>query len=58
MNAKTSQRKHRLKRLKLAQESIENSLLEMRKCKSCNPTLQQDEAFKWLYYILRLAKNP
>ncbi len=59
MNPKNSQRKYRLKRIKEAQLSIEDSLLEMRKCKNCNPTLERDEAFEWLYYLVRLAKkNP
>ena len=41
----------------IAQLSLEDSLLEMRKCKTCNVTLQRDKAWNWLYYVLRLARK-
>lgn len=54
MNPKRSRR---LKKIKEAQNSIENSLLQMRKCASCNVTLQHDKAFQWLYYLIALSKK-
>ena len=47
-------RARRLKKIKLAQESLEEELLSAR---NIEPTLNGDKAFGWLYYLLRLAKK-
>jgi hypothetical protein len=50
-------RQKRLLKIKEAEMSIADSLLQMRKCPDCNPTLEQDDSFKWLYYLIYLAKQ-
>lgn len=52
-----ARRKRRLAKIKTAQASIEDSLLEMRKRKSCAVTLERDRAFQHLYFLVNLSKR-
>lgn len=54
---KHNRRKRRLMKIYAAQACVEDSLLQMRKCAACNPTLEQDKAFQWLYYLVALARQ-
>jgi hypothetical protein len=51
-------RRRRLNKIKSAQESLEGSLLELRKDNPAQSTPgRSDVEFRWLYYVLALARK-